>query len=189
MINFYYAKSYCNEDISLIENFDKAVNDKDKIWDCHHRRENISSRKELIELGEYYNRPASELIFLTKSEHRALHKCSEETKQKISESLKGNKYMLGKRHTEESKKKMSESHKGKHHTEEARIKIAEGNKGKNKGKTPWIKGKHLSEEAKQKLSKSRKGLLWFNNGIAEVFAKDCPEGFEKGRLKRKTQIA
>lgn len=40
--------------------------------------------------------------------------------------------MLGKHHTEETKKKMSEA---------------------NKGKTPWIKGKHLSEEAKKKISK------------------------------------
>ena len=88
MINEYFVKKYCNEDISLIENYDKAVVDKEQTWDCHHRRESETSKKELIKLGEYYNRPASELIFLTKSEHRALH-------------------LKGKHHNEETKKKLS----------------------------------------------------------------------------------
>ena len=185
MINFYRAKTYCKDDISLIENFDKAVNDKEHTWDCHHRREITTPRKELIEIREYYNRPASELIFLTQKEHRALH-------------AKGNKNMLGKsspwkgkHHTEEAKRKMSEVSKGnkywlgKHHTEESRIKISKSNKGKqawNKGK----KCKPLTEEAKKKLSEAHKGHHWFNNGIAEVFVKECPEGFVKGRLKKKS---
>ena len=38
---------------------------------------------------------------------------SEEHKKKISESMKGKKNSLGKKHSEESKVKMSESHKGK----------------------------------------------------------------------------
>ena len=39
---------------------------------------------------------------------------SEETKKKISESHKGNKYHLGKHLSEEAKKKISEAHKGKY---------------------------------------------------------------------------
>ena len=104
MICLRRAKIFCKDDISLIENFEKAIYDSTQTWHCHHRRENISSRKELIKIGEYYNRPANELIFLTKSEHRAIHaslmfkgkttwnkggKLSEETKQKMSEALKG----------------------------------------------------------------------------------------------------
>ena len=147
MINFKTVKNYCNESLSLIENYDKAISDPNKMWHCHHRRENISSRKELIKKNEYYNLPASELIFLTHSEHSALHMLgkprSEETRKKISTALKGNKI--------------------------------------------WI-GKHHSEESREKMSKSRKGLCWFNNGIIAVRAKSCPEGFVKGRLKRKTQI-
>ena len=78
MINFKKAKSYCREDISLIENYDKAMEDKTQTWECHHRDEYkvlpsgivvIRSCNELIENGRYYKCPANELIFLTKEEH------------------------------------------------------------------------------------------------------------------------
>ena len=111
--------AYCREDISLIENYENAINDKTQTWHCHHRRETIFSRKDLIEIGEYYNRPACELIFLTKSEHIKLHHLgkplSEDTRRKLSEANKGKpSRMKGKHHSEESCKKMSESKKGKH---------------------------------------------------------------------------
>jgi len=60
--------------------------------------------------------------------------------------------------SEESKKKISESHKGKfgrHHSEETRRKISEG----HKGQIPWNIGKTnvYSEESKKKMSESHKG--------------------------------
>ena len=85
---------------------------------------------------------------------------SEETKHKISEANKGNKNRLGKHHTEETKLKMSIAKQGKPHTEEHKLKIGE-----------YSKMSH-----------------WFNNGVKNVFVKECPEGFVKGMLKRKTQI-
>ena len=196
MINEYFVKNYCNEDISLIENYGKAIADSTQMWDCHHRRENISSRKELLELGEYYSRPARELIFLTHSEHSILHKKgkhhTEEAKQKISIALKGKTtWMKGKHHTEEAKQKISIAlkgkttwNKGKHMSEETKRKMSEA----RKGKTTWNKGKHHSEEAKQKMASAKQGLHWFNNGIKNVFVKECPEGFVKGRLKKVKQI-
>ena len=39
MINEKKAKLYCSEDISLIENYQAAIADKEKMWDIHHRRE------------------------------------------------------------------------------------------------------------------------------------------------------
>ena len=100
---------------------------------------------------------------------------SEETKEKISKSLKG-KYSgekspsYGKKHTKEAKQKMSESHTGKKLSEEAKRKIGKKSKGRklsviakekiskaNKGNIPWIKGKHLSNEIKKKISDSLKG--------------------------------
>lgn len=118
MINEYFVKTYCKDDISLIENYKKAVNDKKHTWHCHHRRENISSRKDLIKRGEYYNRPSEELIFLTKSEHMALHSKgvlnSEEAIKKRASSLKGKKPWLGKRHSKESKLKISTAMKAIH---------------------------------------------------------------------------
>ena len=131
-----HAKSYCNESLSLIENYKKAIADKEQTWQCHHRRELETPRKELIKTGEYYNRPASELIFLTHSEHKALH-------------------FKGKHLSEEHKQKISEASKGKPLTEEHKQKISAA----NKGKTTWIKGKHLSEEHKQKISEANKGKI------------------------------
>lgn len=77
MINEYYAKKFCCEDLSLIENYDKAISDTTQTWDCHHRREILPcgrfSVSDLKKFELYFNRPASEHIFLTRSEHRRLH--------------------------------------------------------------------------------------------------------------------
>lgn len=70
------AKKYCY-DYTKIENYDKAISDKDETWDCHHRSEILPcgnfSRDTLKKYGLYYNRQAEELIFLTHSEHTKLH--------------------------------------------------------------------------------------------------------------------
>jgi group I intron endonuclease len=56
-------------------------------------------------------------------------KHTEETKTKMSEAKKGEKHpMYGKTFSEEYKKKLSESHKGKTHTEETKTKISETKK-------------------------------------------------------------
>ena len=78
------VRRYCLDDISKIENYDKALTDIDVRYDCHHRLEvgkygEVISHKDLIARGLYYNRPASELIFLTKSEHNRLHKKGNKT--------------------------------------------------------------------------------------------------------------
>ena len=39
MINEHNAKKFCKEDISKIENYDKAIADTTQVWDCHHRTE------------------------------------------------------------------------------------------------------------------------------------------------------
>ena len=69
-------QEFCCEDVSLIENYDKAIADSER-WDCHHRLEiqnnKTISKDELIQNNLYFNRPASELIFLTVSEHAKLH--------------------------------------------------------------------------------------------------------------------
>ena len=193
-----FCKDYTN-----IENYDKALKDNFKGWNCHHRLETHNSdgerrlvditADELKALDMYYDRPASELIFLPTREHNPLHH-------------KGNKYGLGKHRSEETKKKLSEANKGeknpfygKHHTEESKKKLSEANKGKHLGKdNPFYgkrhsdelkkklseinKGKKLSEETKKKLSEAKKGMRWFNNGKINIRAKECPDGFIPGRL-------
>lgn len=105
MINVKNIKRFCKEDISNIENYDKAINDSTKMWECHHRNEIkvlpsgitvIRSRQELKENNRYYNCPANELIFLTKEEHNRLH-------------CKYNPIHKGISHSEETRSKMSES--------------------------------------------------------------------------------
>lgn len=96
MINVKKARSYCKDDISRIENYNLAIIDNTQTWDLHHRRETIFTRQDLIEIGEYYRRPAMELIFLTKEQHMRLHHS-------------GNRYCLGKHLSEETRQKMTES--------------------------------------------------------------------------------
>ena len=155
MINEKQAKIFCKEDISKIENYEAAMNDSTQTWHCHHRTEiwwNCSA-KDLIENECYYHRKACELIFLTPSEHHKLHNKgkhhSEETRRKISESTKGRStWIKGKTISEEYRKKISDSMKGKNkgkiRTGDTIKKISESMKGKNKGKT-WklIDGKRV----------------------------------------------
>ena len=102
MINFKRAKLYCREDISLIENYDKAIADKTQTWDLHHRDEirelpsgMIARRsvEELMENGRYYHCPANELIFMTSADHLSLHHkgkvFTEESRVKLRNSIKG----------------------------------------------------------------------------------------------------
>ena len=117
MISIGSLKKFCKEDPSMIENYDKAITDNTQIWHCHHRDEIRTlpsgmkvyrSKQELIENGRYYNCPANELIFLTKSEHSTLHNTnrtlSEEAKIKIGKSSKGNTYTRGKTYSEFGRK-------------------------------------------------------------------------------------
>lgn len=167
MISIKQLKLFCREDIALIENYDKAVADNSQTWECHHRLEiqgNIlMSVEDLIEQGLYYNRPACELIFLTKSEHRKLHADNQlpsaRQKNSIANSGSGN-AMYGKHHTKEAKKKMSEAKKGnkiwlgRTHTEESKKKMSES----SKGQIAWNKGKKgiYSAESLKKMSEARK---------------------------------
>lgn len=80
MINEKGAKSYCSEDISLIENYHQAIADEERTWEIHHRREcdengrTLFTKKQLIEMGLYFKRLASELMFVTRSMHKKLHR-------------------------------------------------------------------------------------------------------------------
>ena len=134
-----HHKPYCNGDISKIENYYEAVNDKETVWHLHHRLETHNSdgerrlvdlnMNELIELDMYYDRPPEELIFVTPSMHSSLH------------------------------------HKGKSSWNKGTKGICKANSGSfKKGQTPWSKGKHLSEETKAKISATLKGHTTWNKG-------------------------
>lgn len=130
MINKYQAKKFCGEDISLIENYDKAIADTTQVWHCHHIWETMLgySREELKEMDEYYGIPAINLIFLTPGEHMRLHSkgnkyavgkgtpCSEERKEFLR------KLNTGRKRTEGSKEKNRIAHLGRKQSEETKKK-------------------------------------------------------------------
>ena len=98
MINEKMAKRYCSDGISLIENYYQAIADEKKIWDIHHRREcdengrTLFTHKQLIKNGLYFKRPASELIFVTRSMHWKLHREMRSNGGKIARKILGKKY-------------------------------------------------------------------------------------------------
>ena len=171
-----YNKRFC-KNTENIENYEKALADNFKGWECHHRlethtsdgerREVDISRNELIALNMYYDRPSEELIFLKASEHTILHHKGKTAWNK------------GVPMSNEQKKKLSDVNKGKHLSEATIKKICESNRGKKR-----------SEDAKKKMSEkakgntATKGLLWFNNGKINKRTKECPDGFVPGQLRR-----
>lgn len=170
-------KSYCSEPLDKIEHYEEALAENFKGWCMHHRLEiqpdgKIVSMQELKDKGLYYDRPASELIFMRNGEHSYLHNKdkhpSAETRKKIAESKRGEnnpRAMLGKHHSEETRQKISEALKGMTLSEEHRKKLSESCRGEN---NPFF-GKH-----------------WWNNGISNKSSRECPgEGWTRGRLRFK----
>ena len=169
MINEYYAKKFCKDDISKIENYDKAIADTTQTWDLHHRLELTLdgefalSREQLKMHDMYYNRPYYELIFLTHAEHRRLHmqNMSEDTRRKMSEAKKGQlPWNIGKHPTDETKRKISEANKGHTVSDETRRKMSEAKKNMSEDTRRKIseanKGKHPTDETRRKLSEAAK---------------------------------
>lgn len=191
MIKLKNVRKYCYEDPSLIENYDKAISDTTQVWHCHHRVETIMNcgAEELIAQGCYENRPAHDLIFLTKGEHSRLHstgkKLAAEHRAKISAARKGQKHSEDTRekisaalNRPETRAKMSAARKGKKFSEEHRKKMSESQKGRK-----------LSDIQKQKISKTvsivNTGCHWWNNGIENKFCKESPgPGWTRGRIKK-----
>ena len=151
MIKGSHVNQYCAEDISLIENYDKAIADNKNIWVCHHRAEilpcGIFSKETLIKFGLYYNRPANELVFMKLSEHRKIH------------TIGSRNPFYRKQHSLAQRQKWSKERKG------------------NK----------LNELQLSNFARWSKGLHYYNNGHIELRAKECPDGFVKGRIHKNTK--
>lgn len=116
MICLKKAKKFC-KDYTKIENYDKAVNDTTHTWICHHILGEILTPEQLIEHNFYYDVPPCMLKFVTKSEHESIHKRGDKNG------------FYGKKHSDETRARMSTSHKGKHHSDETRRRISDSHKG------------------------------------------------------------
>ena len=189
MIYIETVRKYCNGDITKIENYNEAIADKTQTWLCHHRlgirpfSKKTVSHKKLIEYGLYYNQPPEALLFIKRSEHQKLHckNMSDEWHENLSNAIKNQEENSGR-----FQKGSNPWHKGKTgvYSEEALEKMSKAKKGKPSPR----KGVKLSKETKEKLSNSHKnkepgnkGKKCFTNGEVIIYAKECPEGFVRGR--------
>ena len=176
MINEKQAQKYCNTSISEIENYEKAVNDTTHMWHCHHRLECVDGvftpLAELKKKDLYYNRPASELIFLTVSAHRSLHCKDPQFSIKMSDAHKGKSpYNKGKKISNELKRKISESTK---HTWQD---------------LDYKQKQHDARKRPEFLQKMRDVMIdrhWYTDGINNKLAYECPgEGWHLGMTYHK----
>lgn len=217
----YGIENFKKEIICKNVQYKETIDDMERFYIKKEREQNPFGCYNILDGGEGHSGPLSDETRKKMSKvrkgkkHRPL---SEETRKKISEAHRGKKREpfseehkrklseahKGKYHSEEEKKKMSESWDyDKHFTKETRRKLSEARKkqtapfiGKKhseetrkkiseacKGKPSSMKGKHLSEKWRRKLSEAGKGKHWYNNGAKNIMAKTCPEGFVPGRIK------
>lgn len=102
-------------------------------------------------------------------------------------------------------KRSGEAQRGMKRSEEFKRKVSIG----HKGQTPWNKGSRMSREYRQLLSRLRKGkpksreqvekmaqtnrghrnyvegCHWWTDGTNNVFSKECPTGWKRGRTMKK----
>lgn len=139
---------------------------------------------------------------------RLYEKMREECSKKFSEFISGENHPnFGKHLSRETCERISKANTGKRRSQEQKNKISEATKkaltpeviakfsASLKGRKVWNKGlhgystakkgTHLSDEIKAKISKTITGSRWWNNGVVERQAKECPDGFIAGRLKKK----
>lgn len=119
---------------------------------------------------------------------------NEQTYKKICEANRNGKN-VGRKHSEETKQKLSIQklgnknpnyhkipwNKGIKYTAEQKKKICEANKTKP---TYGHLNKKHSEETKQRISEVQKKFKWWTNGIIETRSLLCPNDFHAGRLKK-----
>ena len=111
---------------------------------------------------------------------------SKEQRKILSKLLSGeNAYWFGKKHSEETKQKISQAHKGKNPwnkgrkmrplSEEHKQKISKALQGKN----IWMKGRHLSEKTKKKIGQAFKGKKLPKWQIRKCLRRRIPSSLEK----------
>ena len=133
-----------------------------------------------------------------KWEHRVLSRLKADVNPKfLNKTVDNVPTMLGRKHSEETKKKIREAQQGRPKNpvsvakmRESQIKrLAEGytdSEETRKKKSLSHIGKAKSDECKEKLAELKRGAIWWNNGQTTRSSKESPgEGWVRGRLPLK----
>jgi hypothetical protein len=145
------------------------------------------------EASEEYRQECSERVKLLHKEKKVGmygKKHSEETKKKMSASSKGKSkpWLIGRNVSEETRDKIRRNNLGRTLSEETRKKISE-NHHDISGKNNPMYGKKHSPETIEKLkekAKNRPKRFWINNGVDERLInvdESMPIGYNKGRVR------
>ena len=118
---------------------------------------------------------------------------TDEQRAKISKALKGRKITWDTSHevimTEETRQKIKKAAQERAKSAEWRKKISETSKGRRWTAEQKRKAseshKNPSDETRRLLSEDASSKRWYNNGEKETFSRECPEGWNPGRLFRK----
>ena len=114
--------------------------------------------------------------------------CSEETKRKISVTCKGRTI------SSETRRKMSETRQILNNTEKYKKKVSVKIKGRhwfNNGEISimdyecpagYRPGRFIPQEKLEEQNKAKIGTHWFNNGEKNVRVRECPDGFRPGKI-------
>ena len=132
----------------------------------------------------------------TKFDTSGMH-LSEEARKKLSNAMAGDRHPnFGKQRTEKTRRKISDSHKGKVFSEETRKKISDARKGKKaseqtrKKQSEVRKGERRTKETKRRISESLKGdknpcfgkKFWVNiSGELRLSEESPGPGWQNGR--------
>jgi group I intron endonuclease len=128
---------------------------------------------------------------LHKEKRTGMHgkKHTEETKKKMSETAKGKEkpWLIGKKKSDETKEKIRQSNIGKVLSKEIRKKISENHHNVSGENNPMYGKKHSQEtiEKIRQKQKNREKRVWINDGKIEklILAKDeLPKEFNYGRI-------
>lgn len=194
---------HISEGIRKSEKFKKAIHDPEfrrKVSESHRGLTSWNKGMKMSEefcnnvskgIIDMYNSPRGEEVKANLREKRKLQVITEETKHKMSESQKGRIV------SEETRRKLSEIQKGSTKSEETKAKISaarqkqvfsEESKQKRKKSIEeyWNseegqRQRKINSERNKSLAQT-KGYHWYNNGVIQTVAKECPEGFVPGKL-------
>lgn len=136
-----------------IENYELAKADNFKGWHCHHRLETMLFSGRIV--GQKY---LMEQGLYYNVQPSALIYMKSEEHRRLHNANKGKK----------------------------RPDLADYNRKNKKEQVPWNKGLHYKNEKISRALKGKtgcnKGRHWYNNGVINIMAFECPDGFVKGHI-------